>query len=266
MAQERIVETRMDGTHVNAGNDDKGPSQDQSPDMPEKFRGKTVDEIVQAYQNLEKEHGRQSNEMGELRRLADKLILNHSQGSNSPDNQDKSSQLEDEITNEKFLEDPVGSVSKIVERAVKPIGEKLTKSQQETTLQALRQKHPNMEETVKDENFQEWVLSSPGRQTLWARASEGNFDIADELFTEWENKQSQNAGKSQNKSNNSPRDRELEAATSIGSGTSTEGIEFGGNKPKFRRADIIRLQMEDPLKYRQMQQEILDAYRDGRVI
>ena len=38
------------------------PSQEEEEILPPKFQGKTVEEIVQSYQNLEQHSGRQSNE------------------------------------------------------------------------------------------------------------------------------------------------------------------------------------------------------------
>ena len=42
--------------------------------LPPKFEGKNVDEIVKSYANLEQQFGRQGSELGELRKLADSLI------------------------------------------------------------------------------------------------------------------------------------------------------------------------------------------------
>jgi hypothetical protein len=39
----------------------------------------------------------------------------------------------------------------------------------------------------------------------------------------------------------------------------------GGGKT-FRRADLIRLKMEDPNRYESLQDEIYAAYADGRVV
>jgi hypothetical protein len=36
-------------------------------------------------------------------------------------------------------------------------------------------------------------------------------------------------------------------------------------KPVYRRADLIRLRMQDPTRYESMADEILNAYAEGRV-
>jgi hypothetical protein len=38
-----------------------------------------------------------------------------------------------------------------------------------------------------------------------------------------------------------------------------------GTGKTYRRADLIRLKMEDPMKYESMQDEIYAAYAEGRV-
>ena len=42
--------------------------QPQEPEIPEKYRGKSVEDLVQMHQELEKFSGKQSTEVGELRR------------------------------------------------------------------------------------------------------------------------------------------------------------------------------------------------------
>ena len=43
-------------------------------DIPDKFSGKSVEDIVKSYQNLEQELGRKSQEIGELRQLSDSCL------------------------------------------------------------------------------------------------------------------------------------------------------------------------------------------------
>src|SRR4030066_50064 len=48
-------------------------SQEQ-PSVPEKYRGKSVEDIVRMHQEAEKLIGKQAQEVGEVRRLADELL------------------------------------------------------------------------------------------------------------------------------------------------------------------------------------------------
>jgi len=46
----------------------------QKPELPEKYRDKSLDEIVRMHQEAEKLIGKQAQEVGEVRKLADELI------------------------------------------------------------------------------------------------------------------------------------------------------------------------------------------------
>jgi hypothetical protein len=46
----------------------------------------------------------------------------------------------------------------------------------------------------------------------------------------------------------------------------TNGISPATSKKKYRRADIIKLMQTDPSRYEALQDEIMKAYSEGRVI
>jgi len=48
--------------------------QKQKPELPEKYRDKSLDEVVRMHQEAEKLIGKQAQEVGEVRKLADELI------------------------------------------------------------------------------------------------------------------------------------------------------------------------------------------------
>ena len=48
--------------------------QSQEPELPSKFKGKSITDIVSSYENLEKELGRKGQEIGELRQLTDQIL------------------------------------------------------------------------------------------------------------------------------------------------------------------------------------------------
>jgi hypothetical protein len=232
------------------------------PEMPEKFKGKTVEDILASYENLEKELGRKANELGELRRVSDQLITRDLQKTQN----ESPAVTEEDIDTDAFLENPVEAVTKIVQKALKPIEASTAETKREATLKALQQKHPKMMDTVADTEFQEWVMASAGRQLLWGQASQGDYDVADELFTEWETKQAakgeaSTASQDQNKN-------ELADAVAINRGTANEAIADGNGarKPTYSRAKLIQLQIENPQRYREMQPEIMAAYAEKRVI
>ena len=59
----------------------------QEPDIPEKYQGKSVEELVQMHQELEKFSGKQSTEVGELRKLVDDHIQTQLTNQQAPQQQ-----------------------------------------------------------------------------------------------------------------------------------------------------------------------------------
>jgi len=125
--------------------------------------------------------------------------------------------------------------------------------------QKLAQEHPDFGQIVQDQDFANWVKSSPVRIGLYAKADgEFDYDSANELLSTYKQlkgikaKQTSEAGETQRKSN-------LKAATVDVGGTGESG------KRVYRRADLIRLKMQDPARYDALSDEIMAAYAEGRV-
>ena len=66
---EEKVETPEESAQYSNINEEAPQLEEQPPEIPSKFQGKSVEEIVSSYENLEKELGRKGQEIGELRGL-----------------------------------------------------------------------------------------------------------------------------------------------------------------------------------------------------
>jgi hypothetical protein len=227
-------------------------------EVPQKFEGKSVEEIVESYSNLEKQYGKQGNELGELRKLADTLIQKNLQESQATNAQSELPPLKEDD----FLTDPVNSVRRIVEEALQPIKGAIEQTTADTTINRLQTKHPDLEQIVQDVDFQKWVMESMPRQDMWQRASTGDFNYADELISQYKALHGQHAA-AQEQQVKTEKEKELQAATSVASGISSDGSQK--SKPTYRRAELIRLQIEDPRRYQELSPEIYQAYSEGRV-
>ena len=70
-----------------------------SSDIPDKFAGKSVEDIVKSYQNLEQELGRKSQEIGELRQLSDSFLkaeISRNDTQTSPQTENSNSETEND--------------------------------------------------------------------------------------------------------------------------------------------------------------------------
>jgi len=224
-----------------------------SNEIPEKYQGKSLDDIIKMHQEAEKLIGKQAQEVGEVRKLADELIKQ-----NINKNQENIQQHEPEVD---FFEDPKRAIQNTVDRhpdvlAAKQATLEFKKMQIQ---QKLSKDHPDYIDIVQNNDFVNWVKESPVRLGLYAKADgEFDYDSANELLSTYKalrsvkSKQVENDGKEVRK-------QSLKAATvdTGGSGESSRRV--------YRRADLIRLKMTDPQRYEALSEEIMKAYQEGRV-
>ena len=222
-------------------------------ELPEKYRNKTLEEVVKMHQEAEKLIGKQAQEVGETRKLADELIKQNLANKSQP--------IKEEEPEPDFFENPKEAIRKTVDShpdvlAGRQAALEFKKMQIQ---QKLAQEHPDFGQIAQDPEFVNWVKSSPVRLGLYAKADgEYDYDSANELLSTYKAlrgvkaKQTTDAGEATRKSN-------LKAATVDAGGTGES------SKRVYRRADLIRLKMSDPNRYEALSDEIMQAYAEGRV-
>ena len=226
---------------------------EQKAELPEKYRDKSLDDIVRMHQEAEKLIGKQAQEVGEVRKLADELIKQ-----NLGSRQQQTRQEEPEVD---FFENPQKAIQRTVDNHpdVQAARQATLEMRRSQIQQRLAQEHPDFGEIAKDQDFANWVKSSPIRIKIFEQADSGyDFDSANELLSTYKQlrsvkqKQSSDEGEVTRKQN-------LKAV----------GVDVGGSgessKKVYRRADLIRLKMQDPDRYDALSQEIMTAYQEGRV-
>ena len=227
--------------------------------VPDKFAGKSPEEIIESYQNLEKELGRKAQEVGELRKLSDSFL----QAELSRNSQAQSTPKETQEEPTDFFDDPNAAVNKAIENHPKFQEFQRFQAQQAQTAAKtqLEAAHPDYADIVSNSDFQEWVQGSKIRQQLFQAADAYNFDAANELISNWKDRAMINKTQEVNQAEEAKRKGALKAgkAESRASSGSTSG------KKTYKRSDLIRLKMTDPLKYESMADDIYAAYAEGRV-
>ena len=226
----------------------------EEPELPDKFKGKSVTEIVSSYENLEKELGRKGQEIGELRQLTDKILQQQ------VTTQTETAEEEEEVD---FFDDPNTAVSKAIENHPKfrEFEEQQKVQSAQATTRQLETAHPDYLEVVADPKFQEWVKESPIRTQLYVHAHNYDLNSAMELMGNWKERSliTNTAKAEEQKAMKRSEALRTGKAVSGGSSESTAG------KKIYRRADLIRLKTTNPQRYEDLQDEILSAYADGRV-
>lgn len=223
------------------------------PDIPEKYQNKSAQELVQMHQEAEKLLGRQSSEVGELRKVVDNYI--QAQLTPAPQQQEQVEEID-------FFTDPEKAVAQAIQNHPK-IKEAESASQQykmQTALAALKANHPDMESILQDTKFAEWIEASKVRTKLFVAADKQyDYEAADELFNLWKERQ-QMIGQAATAEKQSRKQAVKNASTGNASGSSESSP-----KKIYRRADIIKLMKEDPHRYAALQDEIMRAYAEKRV-
>jgi hypothetical protein len=227
--------------------------------IPDKYQGKSVEDIVKMHQEAEKLIGKQAQEVGEVRRLADELLKRELA-------QNKAVETPQEDTEVDYFSDPVSAVNQAVEKhpAIAEARQQAQSIKQQQVTQRLNQEFPNFNEITQDPKFFEWVKASPVRTRLFTEAhSQFDYESAVELLSTWNM-----INPSQPKQTSSP---ELVAESKKGTANDlrTAAVNTGSPAPSsrktYRRADLINLRLRDPARYEAMSDEIMAAYAEGRV-
>jgi hypothetical protein len=233
----------------------------EEENLPSKYKGKTVDEIIKMHQEAEKLIGRQAQEVGEVRKLADELLKRQLK----TEEQYKSAPPTVEHKEVDFFEDPDTAVSRKIDShpAIVEAKQLALQNKQMQTLNRLKENFPDFAQTAQDPEFAEWVKASPVRVRLYTQAdAEFDYDAAAELLTTWKYVKPQSTKTAEI----APEVKQAQKAAVKAATVDVGGTPEGNTSRKiYRRVDLIRLNLEDPERYEALQDEILAAYRDGRV-
>ena len=232
--------------------------QEPTYEPPEKYAGKTLEDVIGMHQNAEKVLGKQGQEVGDQRQLINQLLA-QAQANQATETTEEAVSFEDT-----FYDDPAKAVNSAIENHPEIIKarEGNVKSAQGANLSQLEATHPDFMDVVGDSNFQKWVGESGIRTELFRKAdADYDFNAANELLGTW--KQISMIGKTKEVKEQQKKSRQ-KAMRQTSSETRSSGGSVGGKK-MYRRADLIQLQVSDPSRYASLSDEITQAYQEGRV-
>ena len=248
-----IDEVKQEATEIEAVEEREARPKPAS-ELPEKYRGKSIEEVAQMHSEVEKRLSVQGQEIGQVRKLADELMRQ-----NLESKQQSIKQIEPEVD---FFENPQAAIQKAVDNHPDVQSSKLAfaNMQRMQIKQQLSLAHPDFEELGKDQNFTDWCKSSPVRIKLLVDADQGyDFDSANELLSTYKQLRGVRAKQGEFLQENN-RQLSLRAA----------GVDVGGSgessKKTYRAIDLQNLLNTNPDRYTAMQDEIMRAYSEGRVL
>lgn len=245
------------------------PTQDtrslQQPNIDPRFTGKSIEEVVASYKNLESHSGRLANQLGETKQALNQIIL-EKRGNDIRQNGGTVESVKIQPTD--LMVNPTEAIDRLLESRLSTRETSLQKRLNELEAKLSQTnfvtRHTNAQEETLDPAFQAWAQQTPLRQNLLAQAAGNNFDAADALLTEWKmSKPNAQVTQADNRAQDLARRVSLES--------SNAGSESGNGRKTgrtFKRNDLIALRQRNPDLYESeaYQKEIVAAYRDGRVV
>jgi len=166
---------QIEQNEVNEIQHDVEQPQAEEPSLPEKYQGKSLEEVVQMHQEAEKLLGRQSSEVGELRKVVDDYISTQTQ--QAP--QQQYVEPEDDID---YFTDPQAAVNRAIENhpKIREAQQYTEQYKKQSSLATLQAKHSDMQTILNDPKFAEWIKASKIRTQLFVAADQQyDADAAD---------------------------------------------------------------------------------------
>jgi len=244
-----------EGTQQQAAQVEETAQPDTEEELDPKYSNKSVAEVARMHQEAERLLGKQGSELGDLRKVVDDYIESNLEKhkSNSP-----AQPSEPEVD---IFDEPDQYVNSRVENnpKIKQMEEFLAQQQKEAVHNKILQKYPNIAETVNDNNFIEWIKSSRVRQELLNRMNNWDFDAADELLGNWDERK-EVVSKTASMQEEDKKQQRKKASTG-----STKGSSEPASRKIYKRSDIVNLMISDPERYKANVDEFDRAYREGRV-
>ena len=238
---------------------------ENSIEIPERFKDKSIEDVIKSYTELEKAYSRQGNDLGEYRKLSEQLLALESAGGSK----ETETQSED-ISIDALYDDPKGTIEKVVSQRVSGLEQQIQQERFNERLKQMNSKYDGWQEEVRTPEFVNWVqewANTPVRQRLVMQGDQGDLDAAEEvLLSYYEKKQlAQQARQSERKAK---RDADLAKGTlESGSPDSPE------SETTFSRKKLLDLRIRakqgdrkatEFLKDNQL--DIARAYAEGRLV
>jgi len=261
--QEDELETEIQ----EASDNSESRQADNSIEIPERFKDKSVEDVIKSYTELEKAYSRQGNDLGEYRKLTEQLLSLESNGGSKEE--PKQTQSED-ISIDALYDDPKGTIEKVVSQRVSGLEQQLQQERFNDRLGQMSQKFEGWQEEVRSPEFSNWVqewANTPVRQRLVMAGDQGDLEAAEEvLLSYYERKQM--AQQAQQSKQKAQRDADLAKGTlESGSPESPE------SETTFSRRKLLDLRIKAKQGNRQAinflkdnQGDIARAYAEGRLV
>lgn len=246
---------------------EKPPVQgDTSEELPEKFRGKDIKDVVKAYTELERLMGSRSEEVSQMRRFVDELLTKN-----------KAPVAEDPIAARKaedaraekiarLLADPEAYEADIEQRVMNKLNER------ETLNVVAKMKEQHLD-TLTNERFVNWLVSNIP-QAVAERADRDpvmlNMVLSAYRGSSVGQTTAPQAPVPPAPVTQTPQEAARDAVTKVSQARVAAGVPMASSSPTspkatFTRRELMDMKLNRPDEYDRRNNEILRAYAEGRV-
>lgn len=231
--------------------------------IPERFKGKSAEEIYQSYANLERLQGRTAHDLNQARQMTDQLLQLKRENDLRANGATQQQAQAKAISASDLLENPNQALDKYFETkesgVVTELRQRLAAQEAAMEQTTFVSRHPDWQERTNDPTFVEWARQTPWRANLAAEAARNNLKAADALLSEYKAYEPLLQKSNQSTNLDAARKVGLERASTTGDETRTVG-------PVISRAHMMALRISDPDKYESpaVQNALLKAISEGR--
>lgn len=232
------------------------PAEPVGIQLPEKYRGKTLEQLVEMHQATERELGSSRSAEGTWRSLVDDLITTKRSSDLAKAEPDDSP---DPITSDALLTDPQGVIDRAVQRqlnkALKPVTERVATTELDVARERFVADFPDFVEVASSEDFKAWVAKSQIRSEDALRAAKQDLRAARRLMEDFRDARPSKPETKVAVETKTEKPTGVEGARA----SATEGKSGGGDVVHtgeiLYKTDVLKLINTDPDKYRS------DAYQ-----
>jgi len=237
--------------------------------VPDKYKGKSLEDIIAMHQNAEREIGRQANEVGTYRELVASLTeAKRADDLSQADTTDKSV----EVTSDQLFDDPTKAIRSVVESVVNdalaPVRASQSKNELAGEVQRLISEHPDAEQIGAMPEFQQFVERSEYRMNDAQRwVEKQDVEAARRLLVDFKDYQAIGKGRQRDAERVEDTDPAIERARKVAteSGRSSSGA---SGKKTLSKREVARVFMQNRELYdsAEYQRSLIEHARNGTLV
>lgn len=231
-------------------------------ELPEKYRGKTIEEIVEMHRNSESRLGQLQNEVGQLRGLVSDMA--QVQRPTASPTEDKEAL---DVSGDDLISDPVETIRRVIQPELdnlkKESSEKEAKNAIAQAASKLQMDFPDMNAIAADPEFQKWAIRTSSRERDLQIAAQGEgieaIEAARRLLEDWKDFKSLTSASDDSEG--------VEKAKQVANANPTGTVKVSSDELVYE-TDVLEVLRTDPARYRSpsYQKELLRAIKEGRYV